>query len=966
MRLPARLAALALAVLAVPAAAQFGQNHVVTRDFDWRVRSTEHFDVYYYRESEPLVPEAARILEQAFAKESRALGIQTEAPVWAAESARKRASWQRRPFFLYASPNDFQQSNIAQVGDGTGGVTEPFKDRFMVYNDGTTQWLEEVIWHELTHIFQFHVLVSGFWRSGRILKSIVYPLWMMEGMPGLLTHGIESTLEEVTIRDAASSGALIPLTKLEHFGHLKPHQITLAYKQGAAAMAFLSAQYGGRKPGDMLRLFENRIETSHVLHDLIGIDAFQFDARFREFVEERYRHEIRRLRLREPDAFGAALTRTPDNIPQFNVAPVFSPDRATMYYLSTAHGYPPELRSMDLRTGRSRRVAPAPWARVESVPLGNFANLSRSLDISKDGRFVLFSGTRNHEDALFLYDTRRGALEKRRVPGFETINQPRFSPDGRAIAFSGMRRSRADLYLYHLDSGKVDQLTDDAPDESMAAFTPDGRALVYSGEIVDAVDPHGEQRRLFRLDLADKTRRILEETGAEARDPVVSEDGKRVLFIRDGDGLSDLCELDLETGKAYRLTRTIGGSFTPAYVGDEIAFASLRGGSVHIYKGPRADFLREELPAAPRRAAGDVAFTLPGMGGVQASTAAFALSPERPYRFSYSTDLFFPALFYSSPGGLFVTTYWQGSDMLGDHVNTALVNYHNAKSYDYQTNYVYSRLRPQLFVGAAGTARQDLVDLDTSHSVNDTISAEYAGVAFPLDRYHRLEAQATVLSERIDDLTNGAQTERREGRRAGVSFVRDTVRGRYLVATRGDRLRAGISRQFNALGGNQLYDVASLEAHRFVQTGSQAALAFRGFAAQTVGRDHPQLVLGGLGGVRGYGRSSYVDAGQRLGVVNAEWRFPIAPDLNYYMWYFFPDFYFKAIFGTVFADTGYAWDASSQVARMRWRDARQSAGLGLRLYTFILQEYPLVIAMDYARRTTSAGGIFYVYLGQLF
>ncbi len=41
-------------------------------------------------------------------------------------------------------------------------------------------------------------------------------------------------------------------------------------------------------------------------------------------------------------------------------------------------------------------------------------------------------------------------------------------------------------------------------------------------------------------------------------------------------------------------------------------------------------------------------------------------------------------------------------------------------------------------------------------------------------------------------------------------------------------------------------------------------------------------------------------------------------------------------------------------------------GLGVRVYSFILQEFPLVLAFDYARRTTSNGGVFYVNLSQLF
>lgn len=89
--------------------------------------------------------------------------------------------------------------------------------------------------------------------------------------------------------------------------------------------------------------------------------------------------------------------------------------------------------------------------------------------------------------------------------------------------------------------------------------------------------------------------------------------------------------------------------------------------------------------------------------------------------------------------------------------------------------------------------------------------------------------------------------------------------------------------------------------------------------------------------------------------------------MDYYMWYIFPDFYFRAITGAIFSDAGYAWDTRGELSRAQWRDARLSYGVGLRIHTFILQLVPLVISFDYARSSTNPNdGIFYVYLGPLF
>ncbi len=903
-----------------------------------------------------MVSESAAVLEEALQDLSKTLEIPVS--TLPALSRGGRPVWIRRPFFLYASPNDFLESNIAGVGEGTGGVTEPAKDRFMIYNDGSREWLREVATHELVHIMQFHVLISGFWKSGRILRSIVYPLWMMEGMASVLTHHIEETWGELAVRDAATSGGLLSLTRLEHFGHLKPHQILLAYKQGGAALEFMAEQYGRRKVGEFLKAFESHMETSGALGAVLGSDAGQFDRRYREHLQTRYRRMVRTHALREPDSYGGALTRDKDSIPHWNTCPVFSPDGRRMYFLTTRGGHPPEIHEMDLGTGRARQLPRAAPTRIENIPLGRFAYLSRVLAISPDGGRLVFAGTKNHRDSLYVYHLASGRLERLKTPGFAAIANPSFSPDGRRLVFAGMQSSLNDLYLLDLASERVERLTNDPEDDQMPVFTPDGRGIVYSSEVSDPRRPGRYGRRLHRLALGGPGPAVperLEELPGSARDPVFSPDGTRLLFVHEDEGFSEIHELEVATGRVSRLTRSVGGAFTPAYAPDgEIAFAALRGGNVRIHKGPRADFLDETvapgvvLPPPPPSVAG------PNLGG------------ERPYRFSAGTDLFLPAFFYSSEGGFFWTSFWQGSDMLGDHSATALVSYGSGNSsYDYAVNYAFRKYRPQLVLGVAGRGQRNLYEPGRRLSFNESLHFQQAVVEYPFDRFHRTEFGVVSLSDynRFHDveLRHDRQT-----RALSAGFVRDTVKGRYLVANEGDRFRFSYAQSVSELGGNQNYDVANAEAQAFLPTGSQSAVAGRVLALRSTGRDRPGFIMGGVGGVRGYSRSTGENFGSRLAVGNLEWRFPVLPNLNAYMWWFVPDFYFKAVFGTIFTDAGYAWDPGPGPGRARIRDLRHSVGIGLRIFTFILQEFPVTVAMDYAHQTTANKGIFYVYLGQIF
>src|SRR5688572_17146652 len=60
--------------LASPASAQyFGRNKVQYEKFDFKVLSTEHFDVYYYPEEEAAVRLASRMAERWYARLSQLL-----------------------------------------------------------------------------------------------------------------------------------------------------------------------------------------------------------------------------------------------------------------------------------------------------------------------------------------------------------------------------------------------------------------------------------------------------------------------------------------------------------------------------------------------------------------------------------------------------------------------------------------------------------------------------------------------------------------------------------------------------------------------------------------------------------------------------------------------------------------------------------------------------------------------------
>src|SRR5712691_7113385 len=95
----------------------FLNNTVRVDPFKWMLVQTEHFDLYYDEGTERLVPRMAYYLEQSWKEVGDKINYKVSA---------------RTPFFFFSNHNQFEETNIVQIDEGTGGVTEAFKNRFLI------------------------------------------------------------------------------------------------------------------------------------------------------------------------------------------------------------------------------------------------------------------------------------------------------------------------------------------------------------------------------------------------------------------------------------------------------------------------------------------------------------------------------------------------------------------------------------------------------------------------------------------------------------------------------------------------------------------------------------------------------------------------------------------------------------------------------------------------------------------
>ena len=163
--------------------AQFGQNKVNYKNFDWFYIQTRHFDIYFSKGGEKIAEFTAAVSEDALNHIQKDISYQVN---------------NRITLIVYNSHSDFQETNVTDeyTGKGIGGFTEPFKNRVVFPFEGSYKKFQHVIAHELVHAVMRDMYYGGTVQN-IIAKGITLqlPNWFMEGSAAFLSQGWETNTD---------------------------------------------------------------------------------------------------------------------------------------------------------------------------------------------------------------------------------------------------------------------------------------------------------------------------------------------------------------------------------------------------------------------------------------------------------------------------------------------------------------------------------------------------------------------------------------------------------------------------------------------------------------------------------------------------------------------------------------------------------------------------------------------------
>jgi hypothetical protein len=928
-----------------------GQNKIVYDVFDWQIYQSTHFQMYYYSREKDALQKVVSMAESAYDELSRRLNYQIPKAI---------------PLIFYATHAEFEQNNIITsfIPEAVGAFAEPARNRMVMPVDVEDEKLQQLIQHELTHIFEYEILYGG--RLSRALASNA-PTWFMEGLASYLGND-EDDKDRMFIRDAVNSDLIPPITKVQIEGYV-------AYRYGHAVFDFMEAEWGKDSVRDFIFEFRSFLgrDVSVAIRRTFDIDPDEFDLRFRRYLRKKY---LPLLAVKgEASEYGERFRVGRYDYPTYEVGAAPSPSGDFVATLTTvADDVDIALLSVKDRK-LYKNLSPGRTTRYEYVVaqyLTTGPESGRDLSFAPDGDRIAVFVRHERGRKLAIFSARGGGLLERIAVAPDVPLSPSWSPDGNAIAFSGVEGTTRDIFLLDLKTKTLRNLTSDAAFDASPVFSKDGKYVYHEKSV-------GGLRKIVRFPLDDPSK-VEQVTWGEGNDedPAFSPDGKRLYYASSRGGIYNVYGQDLATGEIVQYTDVIGAALGPAsFMGpdnqEKIAFSGFQAGRFQLYmadaKKPVKKLEEKALPPAPL-AANAVAGFVPAV--------EVTVDPEkntRPKKFK---------LFLENAGGIVGVNSDQTfvsqvrldfTDYLGD--KRAIFVFDSVSTFsNFRLGYFNLKHRAQWGIQAYDVRTFFLGLNDQGVIVRDRRFLKETGLSldgyYPISRYTRIEANVGFISRTLDvpyyvSNQSGSQFQFVDARSdndptVGVGFSYDATRYKSFGPHGGRAIDVHYQYTPDLKDGGALTRDAFLQARAYVPISRRTLFAFRLFAGMSDGNAPNVFYFGGLDTLRGFDFRSEI--GNRVFYLNTEFRFPLVDVIAT------PILLFQGIRGHIFVDLGGAWlkDQPFQFwdgANSRLKDGLSSFGAGFSVY-FLGLPWNVDFAKQWDFRHTLSSTQVTFYIGETF
>jgi Tol biopolymer transport system component len=947
----------------------YGQNKVNSVYTQWSQIETMHFDIYFPRGNDNFGRLAALMAEDAYYYLKRDFQF---------------PAMSRIPVIFYSSQLEFETTNIiyALLSEGIGGFTESLKNRVVIPFDGSYARLEQVLTHELTHAY-INALDAGSPGSFFYLKSFSFPDWFAEGLP---------EYEAVGGTDVNNNAYVLDLVLNDKIGSLNEASGYSNYRLGESFLVFLQKRYGRAKVMDYLYALRALNDGDKATQKVFGLDFKDLETRWRTQLKRDYYSYIQSHAL--PSEYSEQKTRHRDDGSYLNLAPRFSPDGQKYVYFSNRNGRYSVWRGGLYEHSVNRKLITG----EATGKMEEFHYLRSNLAWFPDNQRFAYAAKTAFGDKIYIADYDKGKiLDTISLPQMKAVYEIDISRDGEYCVFSGQKDMQADLYLYEFKTKALRQLTNDMYYDYQPRFSPDGKTIAFASERTGSRDDFRQghfsnlRSNLYTLGLSDTTLSQVTFETYNCYYPVWDSAGTRLAFVSERDSLPNLEIIDPVSGQRATVTKTLSGIYSFDFNQNDryLVYSCFFDGGWDIYlkTEPLADTVFAQNSKAVQVTTVDTLLNRidlkrldfygrkkqhkPVADGGPVFTAkhptVFDFKPEadsvraprdfswddrpdsvsvlpliNPYKVRFKLDGFYGGMAYSSSVGAIGSLVLELSDILGNHaigIDLALAG--KLKDSNILLTYLYLPRRIDYGIGV-----YNLLD-DTDYYFYDAVGQDYDYLRnsiretglyylmrYPLNRFLRLdwENQLYTWEEHWKYSDSGNEgtyhdilpVDKDIIYTPSLTLVHDNSLYGATGPLLGWRTYLTLSKSFAKQ--ENTYQTAYLDFRSYALFNKRYSMALRLVGGSSGGERPQTFQLNGYYGLRGYDKDT---EGKHLALASAELRFPF---LDYLALAFPLPLVMGSVRGSAFADLGGVWDDNFRgMADERLKDLHLGIGFGPRL-----------------------------------
>jgi Tol biopolymer transport system component len=543
----------------------FGKNRVQFQEFDWRMKTTTNFEVYYYDFGSAIADFALLYAESEFDRITTLLGHNPTA---------------KTKLFIYNSVSDLQQSNVGLANENSrtiGGQTNFIKPKIEIPFTGSLYEFKKEISFGIAQIFVNEMMYGGNIRE--ILKNgalLILPDWFMPGVAAFVADAWSSEMD-----DYMRNSIEYPQLK-------RPHKLVgkEAMLVGQSIWNYIAIKYGENNISNILNLTRIIRSEKDAIASTLGISYEDFIEDWRNFYLEMAKQAKNDYEALD---FDTQLKKQNHKRKTYNEVKI-SPNGKFVAYSENRNGhYTVVVRNLD---NMKRKVVFRGGFRLNAQRINEKIPL---LAWSDDNQLVICYKHKNKTRFRILKVGERKVkkLEQLQFEFFNQVTGFDISADGSVLAISsdrigsaGVQAGSNDLYLYTIRERFMKRLTNDLYDDTDPVFVgKSNEILVFaSNRPADSLNvPPGDFRTigenydLFYYNPQESANKLVRLTNAPHKElyPVMF-DEQTAMFLSEQNGISNLFSVNLISKEVRQLTNSRHSiqKFSVAERGNLFAFRS--------------------------------------------------------------------------------------------------------------------------------------------------------------------------------------------------------------------------------------------------------------------------------------------------------------------------------------------------------------------------------------------------------